>query len=106
MIEHFTSETFRDRIGERFRMRPGQVPDVEFEVELTECAESVDGDPARRAEGMRVPFSIVFLAAGAEVVPQQICHLEHPELGAFELFLVPLGPDRRRGGMRYEAVFG
>jgi hypothetical protein len=35
-------------------------------------------------------------------VRQQVCVLSHDELGRFELFLVPLGPDQ--GGMRFEAV--
>jgi hypothetical protein len=32
-------------------------------------------------------------------LPQRIFRLEHAELGAFELFLVPIGPGE------YEAVF-
>jgi hypothetical protein len=34
---------------------------------------------------------------------QQIYQVEHPTLGSFELFLVPVGPDEQ--GMCYEAVF-
>ncbi len=33
---------------------------------------------------------------------QQTCAFSHPQLGAFDLFIVPLGPDDE--GMRYEAV--
>jgi hypothetical protein len=29
--------------------------------------------------------------------------MEHAAIGTFELFLVPIGPDRE--GMRYEAIF-
>jgi hypothetical protein len=29
--------------------------------------------------------------------------MEHPEIGVFELFLVPIGPDEK--GLRYEAIF-
>jgi hypothetical protein len=49
------------------------------------------------------PFSITFLGPLALVLPQRIWALEHPSLGALEIFLVPLGP--RDGRMRYEAVF-
>ena len=51
----------------------------------------------------REPFSVVFRAPATPVLAQMIRRLEHPELGAFELFLVPIGPDDV--GMRYEAVF-
>jgi hypothetical protein len=34
---------------------------------------------------------------------QRIYAVHHPALGAFDLFLVPIGPDGE--GMRYEAVF-
>jgi hypothetical protein len=37
------------------------------------------------------------------VLPQRIYHLEHPEVGGFDLFLVPVGPNAQ--GMQYEAVF-
>jgi len=29
--------------------------------------------------------------------------MEHPGIGTFELFLVPIGPDEK--GLRYEAIF-
>ena len=35
--------------------------------------------------------------------PQRIYRLRHDRLGAFEVFLVPIGPDAV--GMRFEAVF-
>jgi hypothetical protein len=50
----------------------------------------------------RVPFALVFQGDPPVPVRQQICALSHDELGRFELFLVPLGPDAR--GMRFEAV--
>jgi hypothetical protein len=36
-------------------------------------------------------------------LPQRIYRVEHAGIGAFEIFLVPIGPDE--GGHRYEAVF-
>jgi hypothetical protein len=37
------------------------------------------------------------------VLPQRIYPFEHPDLGAFEVFIVPVGADP--DGVRYEAVF-
>ena len=48
-------------------------------------------------------FLSSFEQAATPVLEQMIRRLEHDELGAFELFLVPIGPDDT--GMRYEAVF-
>jgi hypothetical protein len=38
-----------------------------------------------------------------DLLPQRIYRLEHDELGALDLFLVPIGRDD--SGVRYEAVF-
>jgi hypothetical protein len=54
--------------------------------------------PARRQ-----PFSLVFRGPGEELLPQSTYLLEHPELGALQIFLVPISRDE--GGARYEAVF-
>lgn len=48
-------------------------------------------------------FSVLFRTADTDPVAQQIFRVEHPELGAHDLFLVPLGPVG--GQFRYEAVF-
>ncbi len=47
-------------------------------------------------------FSLVFVGPAERAVMQQTCAFSHPQLGAFDLFIVPLGPDDE--GMRYEAV--
>jgi hypothetical protein len=49
-----------------------------------------------------VPVALLFHGEPSAPVRQQICTLSHHDLGSFELFLVPLGPDER--GMRLEAV--
>jgi len=37
--------------------------------------------------------------------PQGIRRFEGPDGDVLEIFIVPLGPDEKSGGMRYEAVF-
>jgi hypothetical protein len=49
------------------------------------------------------PFALLFHGPAQLVLPQAMYRLEHPQLAAFELFIVPLGPDAV--GMRYEAIF-
>jgi hypothetical protein len=61
------------------------------------------GERATTPSG-REPFSIVFRGPLEPVLPQRIYRFEHEALGAFELFIVPIGTDE--SGMQYEAVFG
>jgi hypothetical protein len=74
-----------------------------FEAVLSSCEETPYGSPEewQRTQN-RVPFSLLFLVDPDPGAPQQIFSMRHPDLGTFDLFLVPLGPDER--GMRYEAV--
>lgn len=48
------------------------------------------------------PFTLVFVSE--LVLDQRIHELHHPELGAMQIFLVPIGPDPS-GQLRYEAIF-
>ncbi len=86
MIDHLTAESFRPHLHERFRLdsRP---------VELVEVTE-MPGEG-----GSRAPFSLVFKGGPDPPLPQRIYRVEHPEIGAMDIFLVPIAPDR------YEAVF-
>jgi hypothetical protein len=95
MLEDFTLATFADRLGETFRA--GKGADA-LELELVEATAA-----AGRQGAGRVPFSLVFRGPLEPVLPQRIYRFEHHELGAFDLFIVPVGPDET--GMRYEAVF-
>ena len=73
---------------------------MDFElISVTELGESTGTEPP---DG-RQPFSIVFRGPGDVLLPQRIYMIEHEEIGAFDLFLVPIGPDER--GLRYEAIF-
>ena len=101
MVE-LVSDTFAGHVGEKFEVTPqaGQP----FETVLSSCDETRYGDHAGWREDIgRVPFSLIFVAPGGELVPQGIFSLRHADLGDFELFLVPLGPNAD-GGMTYEAV--
>jgi len=62
-----------------------------------------DSDGQSTPSGRRQPFSIVFRGPRQILLPQRIYRMEHGAIGAFELFLVPIGPDQE--GMLYEAIF-
>jgi hypothetical protein len=98
VLEKLTIEDFRNRVGQAF---PATTSSPEGRA-LTLTLTSVDALPGPPDRG-RTPFSLEFRDAAPDHVPQQIVAVEHPEMGAFELFVVPLGPSPE--GMRYEAIF-
>jgi hypothetical protein len=108
MLETFTRSTFLDRVGDRFLMHPGSGSNGALEVELVEVSAPGSGSSELQAEtqpsGEREPFSLVFRAPVHAPREQGTYRIEHPELGAFDLFLVPIGADAE--GVRLEAVFG
>jgi hypothetical protein len=91
MDVQLVTATFEGRAGETFTATPNFSGEP-LELELTSCVESPHATPDRPA------FSLFFESSGAERREQQIFTLEHDELGAFDLFLVPVGPQQ------YEAV--
>jgi hypothetical protein len=104
MLETLTIDMFAARLGERFRMRvqPEHSLDLELiEVNPLRVRTAAGHDASRKRE----PFSLVFRGPANLIAPQRIYAVEHDTIGSHELFLVPIGPDPERAGMRYEAVF-
>lgn len=98
MLDKLTIEDFSGRVGDSFAVTPAGAPPLTLMLALVEALPQPPGDKAR------LPFSLEFVHPGAtDHVPQQIVAVEHPQLGIFDLFVVPLGPSP--DGMRYEAIF-
>jgi hypothetical protein len=96
MLEAFTHETFAGHEGEAFPIRLDDGSALETRLQSARTWGS-------GSDGHRVPFTLTFVGPMQPVLPQRIYRLEHPEVGAFDLFLVPVGPNAQ--GMQYEAVF-
>ena len=102
-LETLTVDVFQPRIGDTFRIRPR--PESEIEAELIE-ARTLGGGPGRALSDMprrRTPFSLSFRTSLTAPLPQSIYEVAHDELGSYQIFLVPVGPDGK--GMVYEAIF-
>jgi hypothetical protein len=95
MAVELATGTFESRVGEAFTATPS-IGGEPLELVLSSCDQSAHARPDHPA------FALLFHAAGPDHLPQQIFTLSHPDLGDFDLFLVPLGPEGDR--MRYEAV--
>lgn len=102
MLERFTIDTFAPLAGQRFRLHvEGHEP---LEMTLGSVTEiPVSGWRPDDAADHRQPFSLVFLGPPQVVLPQAIYRFEHDELGAFEIFIVPIG--RTAQSVSYEVVF-
>jgi len=97
MLDQLTKETFEPRRGEVFRLTDEHLPEP---LDLTLA--TVRGNDLRgRAD--REQFSLHFHGPRDPILPQQIYRLENAELGAMDLFLVPVARDE--DGVTYEAVF-
>ena len=96
MAAELTEKEFSKHVNTKFRV----VDEQPTELELTE----VKGYLAKPNEqtGME-RFSAYFRGPADRYLMQQTYSIEHEQMGAFELFLVPVSRDD--SGFRYEAVF-
>ncbi|WP_293504366.1 hypothetical protein [Roseateles sp.] len=92
-----TLACFEPLVGSGFSLRLGDA--AELPVRLIEARAGPDTGAAGRQ-----PFSLTFQAPAEPALPQRIYRLEHPQLDAMDLFLVPVA--RSATGLQYEAVFG
>jgi len=97
MLDQLTKEQFTPHVGSTFQVRLN--PQETVPLTLAEVSVYPDHEEGPR----RQPFSLIFHGAHRFVLPQRVYPIEHQNLAAMEIFLVPLGPDGQ--GMRYEAVF-
>jgi len=98
MLQDLTPARFEEHQGTPFRIDHGG--DSSLEVVLHQVRRH-EPHPGPRAE----PFSAYFLGPKSPLLPQRIYQVAHDQLGTLNLFLVPLGPDPKTGGLLYEAVF-
>ncbi|MCA9441428.1 MAG: hypothetical protein KC964_11510 [Candidatus Omnitrophica bacterium] len=102
MLEAFTRETFEPLLNMEFEILVKDsvpVPAILIAVKpLVDSTGSTQGGAERRE-----PFSLLFRGKSDCQLPQQIYRFNHPQIGPFEIFIVPIGSDGE--GMLYEAIF-
>ncbi len=99
MLEDLTADDFRPLLNQILTIRLGDGSD--YPLELFQVSEVGQAS----APGKRRPFSLLLRSPRTDgYLPQRIYRLQHPALGALDLFIVPLGP--HPDGMWYEVTFG
>jgi hypothetical protein len=98
MLQDLTPALFEAHQGTTFRIDFGG--DAPLEAVLQEVR-LLEPHPGARPQ----PFSVYFRSPGQPILPQRIYRLAHDRMETLEIFLVPVGPDPKLGGMVYEAVF-
>jgi hypothetical protein len=94
MLDNLNSRTFSEHLHTMFRiLLPEKDP---LPVELIEVTELKYSPQVEQ-------FSLIFRGPLAPQCQQQIQRMEHDKMGTFDLFLVPIGPDKE--GMLYQASF-
>lgn len=91
MADLLTLEDFTPAVGDPFVIR---FTDGEVTLTLAE-AKPLGSETGKE----RDPFALLFHGPEQPRLPQATYALEHPRLGAQELFIVPVAPDQ------YEAIF-
>ena len=91
MSEPLSYTLLAPRVNDNF-----QIPGA-FDLELIACKKLTPHSAVAE------PFTLTFRGPAAPILPQQIYPLTHESLGNWEIFLVPIGPDKQ--GMLYEAIF-
>lgn len=98
-LDRLAKDDFDPHVGEDFELELGGDKTLSLELVSSHPLSTYTLDGATRT-----PFSLIFRSPGERRhAPQQIYTVRHAELGAMEIFLVPIGPDE--DSMRYEAVF-
>ena len=98
MAANLTEAEFSKHVNTKFRVE--LEGDTSVDLELTE----VKGYMSKHNEqtGME-RFSIYFQGPAEPLLPQKLYAFQHPEMGSFEMFFVPIA--KNEAGFRYESVF-
>ena len=102
MLDDLRAGMFNTQLNTPFRIYVS--PTMAMEVALIEVTEKGASDHQQPSAVRRQErFSLVFRGPRDTLLQQGIYQVQHNQLGALELFLVPVGQDHE--GLYYEAVF-
>lgn len=96
MPDRLGLSTFQPYVGHAFGVETEGDP---LELTLTEAS----AGPWQPEGETAFAFELIFLGPREPILPQAIYRMTHPDLGALDIFIVPLKSGG--GGTEYQAVF-
>jgi hypothetical protein len=106
MAAELTQQTFEAYLDQTFHIdleHPTPIDLTLIEVKQFTVSPMDGRYKAIKAGEKRVPFALLFRGSRDLPLPQRIYPFVHPEMGAFDMSIVPVGIDDE--GRFYEAVF-
>jgi hypothetical protein len=101
-LTNVTAADFAPFVGSPFQVNLGRAGSTL--ITLTEAKDIHHRTVPGGRQAPRQAFSLMFEGPGSIRLPQLTYRLQHPMIGTFDLFLVPIGP---RGMVsHYQAIFG
>jgi hypothetical protein len=99
-LAELTCATFSGLLHSRFQIHGHTLGPVE--LELVEVTPHPSGQPTTQNQSDD-SFSLIFAGPVHQFLAQQMYRFEHDKLGAFDLFIVPIG--KEQNGFQYQAIF-
>lgn len=96
MSDPYELSTYESRVGDMFRLEFADHPPVD--LKLVEAAPG----PWQRPDGGKTAFRLEFSGPPEPVLAQATYRMQHAELGALDIFIVPIAQDE--SAATYEAI--
>ncbi|MBC3873669.1 DUF6916 family protein [Undibacterium flavidum] len=93
---------FLECINSAFKVRSNTGADTSLVLKTVSALEVVAPESASQNQQA---FSLIFEGDMQNFLPQGTYQFLHAQLGETAIFIVPIGPERDRNQMRYEAIF-
>jgi hypothetical protein len=102
-LDQITLANWLQLVDTSFLVSTDPAPPAELILVRLSHAAHLASESSKAAVPKIENFSLIFRGPGNCPLPQKTYRFEHPQLGYFDLFIVPTG--RRADGWDYEAVF-
>jgi hypothetical protein len=96
--------TFAAQLHTMFRVTDAPVGSVELKLIEASPTETSPLQPANAPDAQHEKFSLIFSGPKTPWLTQQIYRFEHPQIGWFAIFIVPIFT-READEQRYQAIF-
>ncbi len=96
--------TFAGQLQTVFRVTDASEGGTELKLIEASLTEAVPRQPANAPDARHEKFSLIFSGPKSSSLAQNIYRFEHPQIGWFAMFIVPI-LTRKPDQQRYQAVF-